>query len=341
MSLYIDTKFVSLVSPKLDRFAKKSEYLWNFRCPLCGDSHKNKFKARGYIYRRKSDLFFTCHNCGSSISFGNFLKTVDHSLFREYQMERYKNESNGNVVKPDFSLANTKPVFMHKTESTKIDLPTIKSLATTHPARRYLCERLVPEDRLDTIYYTSDFRDFVLELLPDYEKELRKNDPRIVIPFYDENKQLLGFQGRAVGDSKVKYITIKLNEDNLKVFGLDKIDKSKRIYVVEGPIDSMFLSNSLAMMDASLYTVISSVGNHDYVFVYDNEPRNRDVVRHMKKTIETGKNICIWPSHIEFKDINDMIVKGKLSSAAIQSIIDTNTFSSHRAMLEFGTWKKV
>jgi hypothetical protein len=140
-------------------------------------------------------------------------------------------------------------------------------------------------------------------------------------------------------NSKVKYITIKLSDDNLKVYGLDRVDKTKKIYVVEGPIDSMFLQNSLAMMDASLYNVISTVGNYDYTFVFDNEPRNKDVCKHMQKAITMGKSVCIWPKHLDMKDINEMILRG-YSPAMIQGIIDSNTFSLLKAQLEFGSWSK-
>ena len=334
MSLYIDTKFVSLLAPKLERYTRKSEYLWNIRCPICGDSHKNKFKARGYIYRRKSDLFYTCHNCGSSLSFGNFLKTIDNSLYRQYQMERYKNESHGNVPKPDFSELKKKPDFSKKL---RIDLPSIEDLNVDHSAKLFVSKRKIPKDRWIDLYYANDFQQFVKTIFPEYDKKLIPEEPRIIIPFYDENKNLLGFQGRALSKSKVRYITIKLSEDNLKIYGLERLDKTKKVYVCEGPIDSMFIDNCVAAMDATLYNVSLALGQLDYVFLYDNEPRNKDVCKHMKRTIELGKNICIWPKNIQEKDINDMVLAGH----SVQSIIDSNTFKDHRAMLEFTTWKKV
>jgi hypothetical protein len=251
-------------------------------------------------------------------------------------MERYKNESAGNVKQPDFSLAKTKPVFEKKT---KIDLPTIQSLPEDHAAKKYLIDRKLPRDKFASIYYANDFKAFVHELLPDYDKKLIDGEKRIVFPFYDEKNTLLGLQGRALVNSKIKYITIKLGEENTKVFGLNTVDLNKRVYVVEGPIDSLFLQNSIAMMDASLYNAVLSVGNHDYVFVYDNEPRNKEIVKHMQRTIEMGKNVCIWPKSISQKDINDMILSGR-SSSDIQHIIDSNTFCDLRAKLEFETWRK-
>ena len=338
MSLYIDKKYISLLAPKLEKFRQKSEYLWNFRCPVCGDSQKNKLKMRGYIYRRKSDLFFTCHNCGTGHSFGNLLKLVDRSLYSQYQMERFQNESSGNTAKPDFSIFTEKPVFVKKKS---IDLPSIESLDITHAAKGYVKDRRIPKECWSELYYAEDFELFVKEILPDYDKKLYA-EPRLVIPFYDEKNILLGFQGRALVNSKVKYITIKLSDDNTKVYGLNKLDKSKKIYVVEGPIDSLFLQNSLATMDASLYNVVSSVGNLNYTFIYDNEPRNKDVAKHMQKTIDLGKDICVWPKLVEScKDINEMVIKRGYSPSILQGIIDNHTYNGLRAKLEFENWRKI
>lgn len=336
MSLYIDKKYVMLLAPKLERFKQKSEFLWSFRCNICGDSHKNKLKTRGYFYRRKSDLFFQCHNCGTSMSIGNFLKTVDRSLYREYQLERYKNESTSNVAKPDFSWAKTKPVF---NTSQKINLPTIDSLKEDHVAKQYLLKRKIPREHLKHIYYAENFKTFVLELLPDYEKTLY-DESRIVFPFYDQDKKLLGFQGRALNDSKVKYITVKMDDDFQKIYGLDRVDLTKRIYVVEGIIDSMFLQNSIAVMDASLHKIRSILGDYDYILIPDRDIRNREVMKNVAKMIEMKYNVCLLPNNLSGKDINDIIMSGATPSE-IQSIIDRNTFNDLRAKLEFEQWKKV
>lgn len=341
MTLYIDRKYLSLVSPKLEKFTQKSEFLWNFRCNICGDSQKNKNKMRGYIYRRKNDLFFSCHNCGASHTFGTFLKLTDRSLYNAYQLDCYSDGNAPKVKKPDFSaMSSSKPVFAKK-DKVEIDLPSIESLSDTHKAKVYVKERKIPKKYYSKLYYADNFYDFVLKMVPDFDKKVY-NESRLIIPFYGENGDLLGFSGRDLSDKpKVKYITIKLSESNPKVYGLDEVNKDKKIYVVEGPVDSMFLYNSLAVMDATLYNIIPTIGSYDYVFIYDNEPRNKDIVRNMKKTIDMGKTICIWPSNIEQKDINDMVLKGNLSPSEIQSIIDNNSFSGLQATLELGRWNKV
>jgi transcription elongation factor Elf1 len=323
------------MSPQLDRFSQKSDYLWNFRCPVCGDSKKNKLKSRGYVYRRKADLFFTCHNCGTSMSFGHFLKTVNHNLYDEYRLEKFKNDHPEIVETPDYSVAKTTPDF-----TTTIHLPRIADLPNEHAAKRLLFSRKVPAERYKELYYAHNFASFVKELVPSYNKNLKNDDARIVIPFYDEKNILLGVQGREIQKTGVKYITIKLRDENRKVFGLDKVDYGKKIYVVEGPIDSMFLQNALATMDAQLYKVISSVGDYDYVFIFDNEPRNPQICNHMAKTIAMGANIVVWPQYIEQKDINDMILAGYTSSD-IQDIIDKHTYTDLKAKMEFGKWKRV
>jgi hypothetical protein len=296
---------------------------------------------RGYIYRRKNDLFFNCHNCGASHTLGTLLKLTDKSLYNAYQLECYSDGNAPKVKRPDFSSMMEKPVF-NNNKKQEIDLPCVADLSDEHIATVYVKSRKIPKKYYTQLYYADDFRQFVLNTIPDFDKTLYV-EPRLVIPFYDENNNLLGFTGRdLLNKSKIRYITIKLSDTNRKIYGLDKVDKNKRIYVTEGPIDSMFLNNALATMDAALYNIISAVGcDNDYVFVYDNEPRNEFIVKHMQKTIDMGKNICIWPSHIQEKDINDMVVRANLSSSAIQDIIDNNTFSGLQATLEFGRWKKM
>ena len=335
MSLIIDRKYISVVSTKLEKFKQKKNYLWNFRCPLCGDSKKQKTKTRGYFYKAKSNpnMSFMCHNCGSSMSFGNFLKTFDHNLYRQYQMERYKEESHTNTSKPDFSLFKTQPVF----KSSSLSIPSIASLSSSHSAVKYIESRKIPKEKWNDIYYADDFLKFCDETFPDHGKNLIKEEPRIVIPFYDTNNNLIGIQGRAIlKNAKVRYITIKVDDDAPKVYGLNRVDINKTIYVVEGPFDSMFLDNAIATMDASLYSIVSLLGDKDYVFVFDNEPRNKEVSKHITKTIKLGYKVCIWPASIKEKDINDMVLAGR----DVKSIIDTHTYKDLRAELQFQQWKK-
>lgn len=333
MSVYVDKKYVSLLSPKLKNFKQRGEFLWNFSCPVCGDSTKDKTKARGYIYKKKENFFFMCHNCGSSMSLKRFVKYLDPHLYNEYQLETFV-QSNTTNTKVDVKDFITKPKF---NVSKTINLPAIQSLSNDHPARLYLANRKVP---LESFYYASNFKEFVQELIPENTKTLYKEE-RIVIPFYDNNGILQGIQGRAIGPSKIKYITLKITEESHKLFGWDKLKTEERIYVVEGPIDSLLLHNSIATMDACLYKSIALVGlDLDYVFCYDNEPRNKQIVSNMRKTIELGMKCCIWPNTIQQKDINEIVLSG-LSPSAIKHIIDSNTFEGLIATMKMNQWSKV
>jgi len=335
MSVYIDRTFLLRMSPKLGRFTQKKPDLYNFRCPLCGDSQKNKTKARGFVYRKKDDYFYMCHNCSASTTFYNLLKSVDETLLKEYQLERYKNgTNNANTPRPDFSEAKEKPVFKEK-----LQLESIESLPEAHFAKNYVQSRKIPKSFHSQLYFAPDFSTFIQNL--GIEKEsLQKNDQRLVIPFFDENKNLVAVQGRALGESKLRYITIKLHDDNSKVFGLDRIDKDEKVYVVEGPIDSMFLDNAVATADANLESIVNVLDRSNVVLIFDNEPRNKQIVEKLEHAIDNHFSVVIWPEFMEEKDINDMILTG-FSPDEIQDIISKNTFVNLRAKMEWVNWKRV
>jgi transcription elongation factor Elf1 len=334
MSVYIDKKYISLLAPKLSQFKQRGEFLWNFRCPVCGDSQKNKIKTRGYIYKRKENFGFICHNCGSTMALPKFIRYVDPVLYNEYQLESFV-QSNTTNIKVDVNDFMSKPVFVSKPKT--IETTKLSELSPKHHARKYMEDRKVP---IGHLFYTDDFSKFVKDLFPENDKQLYKEE-RIIIPFHDKEGNLLGVQGRAIGPSKIKYITIKADETVPKIFGWDRVDVSRTMYVVEGPIDSLFIDNSLATMDASLYVAASIVGlDYDYVFVYDNEPRNKQIVSNMRKTIDMGRKICVWPTDIKEKDINEMVLAG-MHPSHIQHIIDTNTFAGLEATMKMNQWSRV
>lgn len=338
MSVYIDRKYLLQISPKLSRFSQKNNDLFNFRCPLCGDSQKNKTKSRGYIYRKKDAYFYMCHNCHASMSFYNFLEKVDSNLIKEYALERYKNGDNSKKTVSNTEIRNfttSAPVFKKK-----LTLPTIQSLPEGHYAKTYVETRQIPKAQMDSLYFAEDFKNFV-EVQMGIEKEgLIDDDPRLVIPFYDVDKNLVAFQGRSLRNSKLRYITVKMTEESSKMFGLDRVDLEKPVYVVEGPIDSMFLDNAVATADSNLPSADKYIDKTKLVLVFDNEPRNKDICKIMEKAIDNHYQVVIWPEMIDKKDINDMILEG-FSPDEIQDIISKNTFVNLRAKAEFVNWKKV
>ena len=333
MSSYIDLKFITNISSRLSLFKKKTDYLFNFRCPHCGDSQKSKTKARAYLYRVKNDMFFKCHNCGQGQNFANFLKFVDPKLYSEYVLERYKGSAPATPA-PKFDFKPTK----FEDQTILDDLKSISDLSEDHPARLYCTRRKIPKKYFDILYLCDKFMTLVNKVKPDTYK-VTKDQPRLIIPFFDTTGKLFAFQGRAFGKEQPKYITIKLDENKQKVYGLERINFAKKVKIVEGPIDSLFLDNCLAAAGADL-SLNNKISNEKVLYIFDNEPRNKEIVNRMYKVIEKDYNIVIWPDDIQLKDVNDMIMNGT-SASELENIISKNTYNQLAALTKLTHWKKV
>ena len=320
---HVDSKFIGLVSPKLQKFKRVKADLYNFRCPICGDSKKNKSKTRGYLYAVKANTNFKCHNCGASMSLNNFLKQVDPAVHKQYVMEKFKEGHTGrNFVIDEPDIKFEAPKFKKK-----LKLP--KASEHPRPAGYLTARKLNPDD----FYYAEHFKKFVNSLKPTFD-DTKHDEERIIIPLYYE-KNLIGLQGRSINPNPVKYITVMLDDDAPKIYGLDNIRRDAPVYITEGPFDSTFIRNAIAMCGADLD--ISRWGISNPVWIYDNEPRNREITNRISKTIDSGQSVVIWPESIDDKDINDMVMNG----LDVQSVIESNTYSGLEAKLKFTTWKKI
>ena len=329
---YIDTKYLNIISPYLQQFKKKGDNLWNFRCPYCGDSQKSRTKARGFVFRKKNDLFFKCHNCGVGASLGNLVKTVDSKTYKDYIFERYKKGvETRSSPQPEFKF--NAPMFRKK--GILEGLQSIKNLPDDHPARQIVERRKLPVESLSDLYLCESFFKFTNSIIKGKFPSLDGDHPRLIIPFRDESGEVFAYQGRAFGNEQPKYITIKIDEEREKIFGLDKVDKSKPILVVEGPLDSLFLDNCIAVAGADFSNIKGNL-----TVIYDNEPRNKEINKQIEKTIDQGKSVCLWPDHMKEKDINDMIIAG-YSKKEVQEIITNNTFSGASAKLRFAEWRRI
>ena len=333
MSNYVDLKYINILSARLEQFKQKGKNLFNFRCPYCGDSQKDKTKARGYLYAVKNDMFYKCHNCGHGTNMPNFIKDRDQKLYSEYCLEKFKK-------KPKKEEVDFKPKF-DKVEFDDLNLGMkISDLKDTHPAKKFVLDRKIPRDKLDLLYCCNRFMTLVNRVKPGTFKDVTKDYPRLIIPFYDESGKLFAFQGRAFGKEQPKYITIKLDESKQKVYGLERVNFLQPIKVVEGPIDSLFLDNCLASAGADLKNVKKSLPEDQITYIYDNEPRNREIIKHMYSVIDKGYSLVIWPDDLKHKDINDMIISG-LTSEQITDIIHNNTFSGLAATAKLDFYKRV
>ena len=320
----VDSKYVGLVSSRLLKFKRVKPNLYNFRCPICGDSKKQKSKARGYIYAIKQNVNFRCHNCGASMSLNNFLKHIDPVLQKQYSMEKFKE---GHAGGRNFVVEEPKFNFEAPQFKPKLDLP---KASENSDAKKYLEDRKLDSTKF---YYTDTFKAWSNSHKQTFDS-VKYDEPRIIIPLFYQDT-MVGFQGRSLGPSKVKYITVMVNDDAPKIYGLDNIRTGTPVYITEGPFDSTFIRNSIAMCGAD--ADVSRWGISNPIWIYDNEPRSAEITRRLQSTISSKQTVVIWPTHIHEKDINDMVLAGH----DVQSVVESNVYSGLQAQLQFNTWKRV
>ncbi len=335
MMQHVDKIYISRLGAKLERFSEKRRNLFNCRCPLCGDSKKKSYKTRGFIYIRKNNFNYMCHNCGASMSLSAFMKQIDPELHKEYVLEKWKSGQTGsrkNISTPEFKF--DAPTFT-KSKVCDFSLGTkIIDLPDNHPAKSYCIQRKIP--KMDLLYYTKEFKTMVSELTTGYDNLIEEE--RLVIPFFDSECKVFALQGRALKQSGMRYITIKIDEEKTKIYGLERLDPTKTVYVVEGPLDSLFLENSVAMAGADIDLEYFTKWK-DVVFIMDNEPRNKQIVDKYIKLIDAGFKVMIWPEKVKEKDLNDIILSG-IDTSELKQIISKNTTYGLQAKLRVNSWKR-
>jgi transcription elongation factor Elf1 len=342
MSLLNDLKFTLLISPRFEKFQRKNDYLFNVRCPLCGDSKKNKSKMRGFIFKKGTRMLYHCHNCGASMSIGNLIKSLDATLYHEYTLENYKSGQSNNTSAIKNTVTITPPKFGKVEKQHYENAERCDKLPENHFCLQYLKSRKIPEKHYDKLYYCDNFKKLCEEVRPNHDKVITP-DKRLVIPFYDEYNDLIAVSGRALeqSDYKLRYVTLRTNDsENKLIYGYDRLKKSEKTLLVEGPIDSLFLNNCLASGDANLSLTAKSINLNNLVLIFDCEPRNKEIVSMMGRAIDDGCNVVIWPDTMLGKDINEFVMNGLLPNE-IEDIISNNTFSGIQAKLKFNMWKKI
>lgn len=328
MTLYIDKKFVNLISGTLEKFKWKKDSLATCRCFKCGDSQKNKSKTRGYFFEHKGHYVYKCHNCGFSCNVYTVLETLSPTLAKEYAFEKFK-DANPRKAEPAKETTRQQ-VFTDL--GTRLDL-----LNGDHKAIKYVKSREIPKEKYCNFYYCNDFS----KVMQAFDRQ-GTSEARLVIPFYNDSGELIGVQGRSLDPTgqAIRYITLKREGEERLWYNLDKINPRETVYVTEGPIDSMFIPNSVAMQGAGwLAEVPDKLQKSNVVFIFDNEPRNKEIVELIGKYIEAGRNVVVWPSEIDKKDVNDMVLAfGK--NLTLKLIIN-NVYSGLVAKMKYTYWKKV
>jgi transcription elongation factor Elf1 len=334
MAEFIDIQFAQMLSGRLDNFKIKhtNPYKINFRCPICGDSQKSRSKARGWILERDNKFSYYCHNCGASHSFRNFLKMQDPMLYNDYVAQKFVANTTSEDTKDTTESFKTQAPKFKSNPLKKIK--KISQLPFDHPVKRYIEKRKIPPHHHYRLYFAQKFKTWINEIIPGKFEHVGKDEPRLIIPFLDERGNCFGVSARGFNPDGIRYITIMF-EERQKIFGLDKVNFNHPYYIVEGAIDSFFLENAISMNGAEGTTHdIQQIENG--IFVFDAEPRNKEIHKRMEKVIKNGHKICIWPHDVPGKDINEMF----LSGINPEKLIEENTYQGLQAELKFATWRK-
>lgn len=337
-SLFLQRTYADMLGSRLEgwRVQSYSPYRANFRCPICGDSQKNRFKKRGFILEQTGYLYFMCHNECGAIGFEKFLRDYHNDLFTSYRLDRIRNNYK------DEQEEVYEEVSFEPEVNTLTDLD-LENFQTNPAAFEYVSKRKIPESFWDDIFYTDQYYKFINDITPGKFPDSYSDhiDHRIVLPLRDFNGEIFGVIGRSLDPgNQRKYLTIKFDDSKPKLFGLERINTSSNIKVLEGPIDSYFVENAIALAGTD--------GNPDEVFdksqlimILDNQPRSESVVKKYQKYISQGYKMMIWPKHIKSKDINEMIISEEITLNKIESLIQSNTYSGLMLDINFNNWRKV
>ena len=370
--LWLERKYLSQVVSLLDMGKWTNENTLNHRCPYCGDSQKNKHKARGYHFAVKQSFVYKCHNCGKSTSSVRFLKDHFPVVYKEYIKEWLTESGKKPRTKPtrsanDFKFTPRKELLntMKEIDLSAVCFPANEKIV----AKEFLQSRMIPDEQIKNLWYVTNARSLTVYAnkrgisetkvdkgasthfdtrgVDDGHKETQHgipvDDQRIVIPFI-VNGELVGMTGRAMDDSFLRYLTLRFKDDVPLVFNYDKVDKTKTVLVTEGPLDSLFLPNSMAIAgsDYKKLDELDTKLKDNAILIFDNETRNKQILDKVSSAIDDGFTVCIWNDRrvANYKDINEMVLAG-LSTDVIVDIITSNAYSGLSAKTKLSEYKKI
>jgi hypothetical protein len=336
--LFIDIKYAKMVGQRVERGRLKSESPFHFqgRCGVCGDSRESKSKMRFHMRTLDDTVMCTCFNCGLALPIGAYMKTYEPDLFADYKFEKYRINGDGGPVITTTTETSVEPLKPVSEAISKLDLQLVSDMPNDSVAARYVASRQLPNY---PFYFAENFSKFSAQYNP--EMANAPEGPRLVIPFFDKKGHIFAYQGRDLtGKSSHKYLTVNIDKKMPTIFGIDRVTRKKNILIVEGPLDSLFLPNCIASVNAGLVSTAKKLGvdKDKITLIFDCEPRNKDIVALYKKALDEGYKVVIWPSSSAKKvDINDLVRAGKDPL----KIINDNTYQGLMGMMKFNEWKKV
>jgi hypothetical protein len=332
MEMFMQKDLARNVMPllKLSKITSINPLKINFRCPACGDSKKDEFMCRGWMYENKGEMKFGCFNCSSGSYLVPFVKEYFPNVWDGFRLENFKSRT---TKKPDLleALKPKKVLYKHS------DYKCVNLLSDEHKAVQYLINRKIPRSFFKEIFYTSKWKKCANDICEGIMQNLDKDYPRIVFPLKDKDG-VFGIQGRDLANHPAKYQTILSSEDAIKVWGMHRVNDSKRVFILEGILDAMFIANAIAMLGGSASPKI--IPYDDKVWVLDNEPRHPDTKKRMYKLIRQGEQVLIWHNcPFKGKDINEMVQNGG-SIIDINKYMWKNVYSGLMAQAKMSEWIK-
>lgn len=339
MAVWIDIKYINIISSQLELFTKKQDrpYLANCRCPICGDSKKNRKKARGYFFTRDTGIFFKCHNCGVNLGAGNFLKAINRSVYDQWKLETYKERVEYKKPEPDFSDMDFSVEFKPKKKRLLNELlPNMAEVDDENEGKKYLKSRFIPEDRHAELLWLDN-----TDRIDKFKNEKYDGDSRIVIPFYNRDNELVGMQFRAVDpNAKKRFLTYKITDERF-IYNFNGVNFVEPLFIVEGPFDSLFLPNAIAAGSSDFKYAYNHIPHKDVTLIFDNQPRNKEIVGLMRKCLEWDCKMFIWPEGETAKDINDYVIEHNGDVSAAHNLVLNNSHEGLAKHLNFRSWSKI
>ena len=346
-----------LVSNRLDGFKSLGNDIYNMRCPICMDSKKNKHKKRGFIYDKKGKTRYACHNCGANLTFYQFLEHIDSNVFAQFKMEMFKSKSGIKVEKEVIAIelesSNTSKKFSTNYIKNCKSLIDITENDELYSVKEYCINRGLPLDLFSKIYATNNINN-ITKLIPKFAEKDYPVSMCMVLPFYKKDNSYDYIQCRSIEEDcpdYARFLTLEINPDSVKLWGEFRINWEEPVYVLEGAIDAMFITNSVAMAGASVNSVFNYIkmkqlqdnGKEDIkniVVCMDNDYKsNPQILKLLKKRLTEGYSVVIYDKEFKWKDINDAVIKGNWSQEKVNLYIKSRTFNGLRATLELSKLK--
>jgi hypothetical protein len=342
---FLEVKYLNLLSSRLEKFKEisHSPLTVNFRCPLCGDSQKSSRRARAYVYERDGSLLFYCHNCGASTPFWSFLADQSSALYAQYKLDWLRSKGKASLpTKPE-------PSFKTNThfEKPEINLgECLTGVKDDHPVKQYVIARKIPESFWGSLYACSDITAISTQM-EQYKGMRLEKDPALIIPFFNPEREYSYISARSIEPgTSFRYCVFEVNENLPKLWGLEFIDWSQRVFVFEGPIDAMCCPNSLSLAGSMGSRAIQYISEHinrpqDVCFVYDNEAfSNHQISKQMRSRIEEGFSTIIYDRRFSGKDANEVIVNETMTFQSLLNYLNERTFHGLKAKAELARLNK-